>query len=506
MDKPIIADTRPTQVKLEAGKEYYWCKCGRSKSQPFCDGSHKGTSFTPVLFKPDETGDAWLCMCKQTANPPYCDGTHNRLPAQDADEEPEPEQDNLQPTQFEPTLQRIHDMAVHGLEQTGAHGELTAMGVPLSQLPAWDDIQILMAQFASKPLMEDVAVGSELVIGPNARKPLVLEIPLLVSDMSFGSLSAEAKLALARGAQLAATGICSGEGGMMPEEQQSNSRYFYELASAMFGYNEQQLTRVQAFHFKGGQGAKTGVGGHLPGSKVTEEIARVRGLPVGEAAISPPTFAELETPQDFQYFADRVREISGGIPIGMKLSANHIEADIEFALSAGVDYLILDGRGGGSGATPKIIRDHISVPTIPALARARHYLDKQNRRDVTLIITGGLRVPEDFVKAMAMGADGIALANSAIQAIGCVSARMCHTNNCPSGVATQKPELRAKLNVEQGALRLERYLTSSVALMKMLARGCGHNHLNQFTVSDITSWKQDMAELAGIKYAGLSTY
>jgi len=265
--------------------------------------------------------------------------------------------------------------------------------------------------------------------------------------MSFGALSEEAKIALAKGAELAGTGICSGEGGMLPEEQQANRRYFYELASAKFGFREDLLTQVQAFHFKGGQGAKTATGGHLPGNKVVGKIAQVRGLPEGAPAVSPPTFSDLSTVADYRRFADRVREIAGGIPIGFKLSANHIEADIEFALEASADYIILDGRGGGTGAAPLIFRDNISVPTIPALARARHHLDLLGRKDVTLIITGGLRTPADFVKALALGADGIALANAATQAIGCVGARMCNTNNCPAGIATQRPELRRRLDV-----------------------------------------------------------
>jgi len=500
MPKPTIADSKPIPVNLEKGEEYYWCACGRSQNQPFCDGSHRGTDFTPVGFKAEESAEAWLCMCKHTANPPYCDGTHAKLPA-DRNTSPEV-QAGMEPTPEEPTLKRIHDLARHGLDNTGHHGEMTAMGVPRTQLPQWDDIQILTAQFATKPLMEDVPVGTELVIGPNAKKPLVLDIPLLVSDMSFGALSEEAKIALARGAELAGTGICSGEGGMLPEEQQNNSRYFYELASAMFGYSEEQLTKVQAFHFKGGQGAKTGTGGHLPGAKVTEKIAQVRGLEKGQDAISPPTFADLVTPQDYLRFSDRVREITGGIPIGFKMSANHIEADIDFALAAGADYLILDGRGGGTGAAPRLFRDHISVPTIPALARARRHLDALGRGDVTLIITGGLRVTEDFVKAMALGADGVALSNSALQAIGCVAARMCNTNNCPSGIATQKPELRKKLDVDTASSRLGRFLLASTELMQVLARACGHDHLNQFNTQDIATWHKPMAELAGIAFSG----
>ncbi len=502
MSKPIVADNKPVPVNLEKGEEYHWCACGRSQNQPFCDGSHRGTDFTPVGFKAEEAGEAWLCMCKHTGNPPYCDGTHSKLPS-DPDTGSTMET-RTQPTATveEPTLKRIHDMARHGLDNTGHHGEMTAMGVPRTELPQWDEIQILTAQFATKPLMEDVPVGTELVIGPNAKKPLVLDIPLFVSDMSFGALSEEAKIALARGAELAGTGICSGEGGMLPEEQQNNSRYFYELASAMFGYSEEQLTKVQAFHFKGGQGAKTGTGGHLPGAKVTEKIARVRGLEKGQDAISPPTFADLVTPDDYLRFSERVREIAGGIPIGFKMSANHIEADIDFALEAGADYIILDGRGGGTGAAPRIFRDHISVPTVPALARARRHLDERSRQDVTLIITGGLRVPEDFIKAMALGADGIALSNSALQAIGCVAARMCNTNNCPSGIATQKPELRKKLDVDEASIRLNRFFASSVELMTVMARACGHDHLNQFNQDDIATWNKQMAELAGIAFAG----
>jgi len=406
-------------------------------------------------------------------------------------------------TAVEPTVELIHALAQEGLDRVGHHGPMGAMGVPRPTLPQWDDIQSLPAQLARKPLAEDVAVGTELVIGPNARKPLRLAIPIFVSDMSFGALSEEAKTALAKGAQQAGTGIASGEGGMLPEENAANSRYFFELGSAKFGYTEDLLPRIQAFHFKAGQAAKTGTGGHLPGDKVRGKIAVIRNLAEGQPAVSPPAFTDLTAPDDFRRFADRVRELTGGIPIGMKMSAQHIEDDIDFALQAGVDYLILDGRGGGTGAAPLIFRDNISVPTIPALARARRHLDRLGRSDVTLIITGGLRTPADFVKALCLGADGIAVANAAIQAIGCVAARICNTNNCPAGIATQKEELRARLDIDEASARLARFLTASVELMKVMARACGHTHLRQFNANDITTWKRDMAELAGIPYAGV---
>lgn len=290
----------------------------------------------------------------------------------------------------------------------------------------------------------------------------------------------------------------------MDDERAANSRYLLELAPAQFGWRWDLLDEVQAFHFKAGQAAKTGIGGHLPGAKVNDKIAETRGIKPGEDAISPAVFENLAKPADFRKFADQVRERSGGIPVGFKLSANHIEDDIDFALEAGADYLILDGRGGGTGAAPLILRDHISVPTIPALARARRHLDQRCGREVTLIITGGLRVPEDFVKALALGADGIALGNSAIQAVGCVGARICHTNRCPTGVATQDPALRKRLKVDDGAARLARFFGASVDLMKVLARACGHDAIARFSAADLTTWKRDMALLSGVTFGGVS--
>jgi len=406
-------------------------------------------------------------------------------------------------TPVEPTLELVHSLARDGLDETGHHGPMAAMGVPRLTLPQWDDIQILPAQLTTKPLTEDAAVGADLVLGPNAKKPLRLKVPIFVSDMSFGALSEEAKTALAKGAELAGTGIASGEGGVLPEEQAANSRYLFELGSAKFGYSEDLLLKVQAFHFKAGQAAKTGTGGHLPGDKVTAKIAQIRKLPEGQPAISPPAFTDLTTPNDYRRFADRVREVTGGIPIGMKMSAQRIEDDIEFALQAGVDYIILDGRSGATGAAPLLFRDNISVPTIPALSRARRCLAQQDRTDITLIITGGLRTPADFIKALCLGADGIAIANAALQAVGCIAARICNTNNCPSGIATQQEHLRARLNIDDSSARLARFLTASVQLMKVMARACGHTHFSQFNQNDLTTWKREMSDLTGIKYAGI---
>jgi glutamate synthase domain-containing protein 2/CDGSH-type Zn-finger protein len=452
-----------------ASEEHFeLCRCGGSRRKPFCDGSH------------------WQV---------WKDGAETKPPAADAT--------GPRPTPEEPHVAFIHELAAHGLERVGEAGPMVAMGVPRAELPKWDDIQIMTAQLDPRPLLDDATVGTDLVIGPKAKKPLRLEIPLFVSDMSFGALSEEAKVSLAMGAELAGTGICSGEGGMLPEEQAANNRYFYEYASGAFGFEEEKLARVQAMHFKAGQGAKTGTGGHLPGAKVVGKIAHVRSLEPGTDSISPATFTDLVSAADFARFADRAREVSGGIPIGFKMSANRIERDLDFALDAGADYIILDGRGGGTGAAPRIFRDNISVPTIPALARARRHLDRRGvSGEVTLIVTGGLRVPADYVKAMALGADGIALSNAPIQAVGCIGARLCNTDRCPSGVATQDPALRALIDVETSAQRVARFFAAAVQLMQTMARACGHDHLRQFEGDDIATWHREMADLTGIDYAG----
>jgi glutamate synthase domain-containing protein 2 len=408
------------------------------------------------------------------------------------------------PEETEPYTGYIKELAANGLDNVGHHGFTSSMGVDRNTLPKWENIQFLPAQMATKPLLDSADVKTEVIIGPKAKKPLVLDIPLFVSDMSFGALSREAKVALSKGAELAGTGICSGEGGMLPDEKAENSKYLYELASAKFGFSWDKLEHIQAFHFKGGQGAKTGTGGHLPGNKVQGEIAKVRGLEEGVSAISPATFTDdnLQTAADFRRFGDKVREISGGVPIGFKLAASHLEKDLAFALDAGADYIILDGRGGGTGAAPDILKNNINVPTIPALARARKFMDDQGVKDVSLIITGGLRIADDFAKALMLGADAVAVSNSALQAIGCLGMRACSTNNCPVGIATQKEHLRQRIEINLAAKRLERFFGASNDLIKVIARSCGYNAISQFNKNDLSTLNREMYYLTGINYAG----
>lgn len=196
-----------------------------------------------------------------------------------------------------------------------------------------------------------------------------------------------------------------------------------------------------------------------------------------------------------------MRDIGDGIPVGFNLSAQHVEDDINFTLEGGADYLILDGRGGGTGAALDVFKDNISVPTMAALARARLHLDKRDRSDVTLIATGGLRTESDFIKAMALGADGVAVVNSAIQAIGCLGMRACDSNNCPVEIATQREDLRNRLMIDSAADGLTNFFETTVELMKVMALACGHDNLSGFDRRDLTTWKKDIVDRTGGQYA-----
>lgn len=192
-----------------------------------------------------------------------------------------------------------------------------------------------------------------------------------------------------------------------------------------------------------------------------------------------------------------------GIPIGFKIAASCIEADIDFALATGADYIILDGRGSGTGAAPTVLRNNINVPTIPALARARRHLDKVKATEVTLVITGGLRIAEDFAKALMLGADAIAVSNAAIQAIGCLGMRACNTNNCPVGIATMKDHLRARLEIDKSAKQLGNFFAATTELIQVIARACGYDDVNSFQPDDLSTFNYDMHRLTGVNYAGV---
>ena len=365
---------------------------------------------------------------------------------------------------------------------------------------SWDEILIKGAQLAKMPLNKDVPVNTRTVIGPGAATPLVIETPIYISHMSFGALSKEAKIALARGSASVQTLICSGEGGILPEEFDAAYRYVFEYVPNQYSATEENLKNVDAIEIKIGQSAKPGMGGHLPGNKVTPEIAKIRGFKEGQDIISPSHFEDIRSRQDLKQRVAWLRKASGGRPIGIKLAAGDIEADIEFAIYAGPDFITIDGRAGATGSAPKFVKASTSIPTLFAIYRARKYLDENDVTDVSLTITGGLRISSDFAKALALGADAVAISTSALIAIGCQQYRVCNTGKCPMGIATQDHDLRRRLDIDQAAQRLENFLRISTDELKDFARLTGNNDVHGLAVSNLCTTNSEISNYTTIAH------
>ena len=365
---------------------------------------------------------------------------------------------------------------------------------------SWDDLLFKGAQLARFPLNEDEPVRTETVIGPSARHPLVIDSPIYVSHMSFGALSREIKIALATGSAAVGTAICSGEGGILEAEYQTAHKYIFEYVPNGYSLTDENLARVDAIEIKIGQSAKPGMGGHLPGVKVTSEIAQVRGRHEGVEIISPARFEDIRTREDLKSKVDWLRELSGGKPIGIKMAAGNIEADLEYALFSEPDFITLDGRAGATGAAPKVVKDATSVPTIFALYRARKFLSEHDADNVSLIITGGLRISSDFAKALALGADAVALATTALMAAGCQQYRICNTGRCPVGVTSQDPQLRKRLVIDKSAKRLENFLRVAIEELKTFARLTGNDDVHKLSITDICTTNSEISNHTKIEH------
>ncbi|AXU49151.1 glutamate synthase-related protein [Clostridioides difficile] len=386
----------------------------------------------------------------------------------------------------------IHEMAVTG------KSIIEPMRTKLPVI-SWDDILIMGAQLNPLPLNEHDEVNTTTIIGKKAKKPMIIENPVYISHMSFGALSKELKIALAKGAAQNKTAMCSGEGGILPEEKEASYKYIFEYVPNKYSVTEENLKNSDAIEIKIGQGTKPGMGGHLPGEKVTEEIAKVRNKPVGQDVISPSCFEEIQSKEDLKKLVDELREVSEGRPIGVKISAGHIEKDMEFIAYAKPDFVTIDGRGGATGASPKLLKDATSIPTIFALYRARKYIDTHGL-DMDLVITGGLRISTDFAKAIAMGADAVAIASSALMAAACQQYRICGSGKCPVGVATQDEELRKRLHIENSANRVANFLNVSLEELKTFARISGHKDIHDLSVDDLYTVNSEISNYTNIQH------
>lgn len=365
---------------------------------------------------------------------------------------------------------------------------------------SWEDILIQGAQLARIPLNHEDPVDTTTVIGSGAEQPLVLATPIVISHMSFGALSREAKLALARGSRAMETAIGSGEGGILPEEREDAAKYIFEYVPNGYSVTEENLRNADAVELKFGQSAKPGMGGHLPGNKVTREIAAIRGFAEGTDIISPAHYKDITTKEQLKEKVAWLREVSGGRPIGIKFAAGHIEADLEIALYAEPDFITLDGRAGGTGASPKYVKGSVGIPTPFALYRARKFLDERRAHHISLICTGGLRVSPDFAKALALGADAVAISTSALMAIGCHQYRICNTGKCPMGIATQDPELRARLDIDKAANQLHNFLKVCTEELRDFARLTGNSSVHGLNIHDLATMNSEISDHTGINH------
>ncbi|MEM9953524.1 MAG: glutamate synthase-related protein [Chloroflexota bacterium] len=395
----------------------------------------------------------------------------------------------------DPLEKEMHD--IHAYSK-GSHEFVEPMGSERRTYADFEQIYFLPGQLAQLPLLDDEAVSTEVIIGAKRNKPLKLKAPIYVSHMSFGALSKEAKMALAKGSADFGTVMCSGEGGMLPESRELAGQYIFEMASGYFGWTEDNIKQADGIEIKMGQSAKAGLGGLLQGEKVQGDIAEVRGLEEGQQAKSPSRFPDIHSVDDMAERIAWIRSINPDIPIGIKFAASRIEADLAAAVKLDVDWITLDGRAGGTGAAGKHVKDNICVPTVFAIPRARKWLDENGHGDIKLLVTGGFRTAPDCAKAIALGADAVALATAAMMAIGCQQYRACGSNNCPVGIATQKMELRDRFDYETSAKRLHNFFDAWTVQMTDFARMCGKRSIHDLDYDDLATTSIEIANFTPV--------
>ncbi len=365
---------------------------------------------------------------------------------------------------------------------------------------SWEEILIKGVQLAKISLNHEDRVNTQTVIGPKANQPLIIDTPIYITHMSFGALSKEAKIALAKGSAAGKTAMCSGEGGILPESMKYAHKYIFEYVPNQYSVTEENLKKVAAIEIKIGQSAKPGMGGHLPADKVTRDIAGIRGIKEGVDIISPSHFKDINSKDDLKKKVAWLRETSLGKPIGIKIAAGNIEADLAIALHAIPDFITIDGRAGATGSAPKFVKASTSIPSIFAICRARKFMDESNAKDVSLVITGGLRVSSDFAKALALGADAVAIGTTSLIAIGCQQYRICNTGKCPMGIATQDPLLRSRLNVDQAANRLENFLKVTTDELADFARLTGNDDVHKLAITDLCTTNSEISNYTDIEH------
>lgn len=424
------------------------------------------------------------------------------------------------------TLDYIRKAAAHGLY------EIRGMGAK-RKLPNFDDLVFLgasMSRYALEGYREKCV--TKTVLGTRfARKPIELDIPITVAGMSFGALSANVKEALGRAASEVGTSTTTGDGGMTPEERQSSKTLIYQCLPSRYGFNPDDVRRADAIEVVIGQGAKPGGGGMLLGQKVSARVAGMRTLPAGVDQRSACRHPDWTGPDDLAIKIQELREMTDWEkPIYVKVGATRTFNDVKLAVHSGADVIVVDGMQGGTAATQTCFIEHIGIPTLAALRQAVDALeDLDMKGKVQLIISGGIRSGPDVAKALAMGADAVAIGQGVMIALGCngdtycqkgkhLSAlddyaalgtapgfcHHCHTGQCPVGITTQDEILEQRLEPAVGAKHLKNYLKTLNMELTTIARACGKQNVHHLEKEDLVALTLESAAMAGVPLAGTS--
>jgi glutamate synthase domain-containing protein 2 len=390
------------------------------------------------------------------------------------------------------------------------------------RVPHFDDLLFLGASMSRYPLEGyRETCGTKVVLGSRyAEKPIELDIPITIAGMSFGSLSAQAKEALGRGATIAGTSTTTGDGGMTPEERGQSKTLVYQYLPSRYGMNPNDLRKADAIEVVVGQGAKPGGGGMLLGQKISDRVAEMRTLPKGIDQRSACRHPDWTGPDDLEIKIHELREITNWqVPIYIKIGGTRPFYDTALSVKAGADVVVLDGMQGGTAATQDVFIEHVGIPTMPAIRQAVEALKDMNmHREVQLIVSGGIRSGADVAKALAMGADAVSIGVGAMIALGCNKpvfeddyaalgtapgfCHHCHTGACPVGIATQNPELEARLEPARGGRLVKNYLSALVLELQTIARANGKSHIHNLEPEDMVALTIEAAAMAGVPLAG----
>ncbi|MDA1283441.1 MAG: FMN-binding glutamate synthase family protein [Proteobacteria bacterium] len=392
----------------------------------------------------------------------------------------------------------------------------------MKKIPHWDDLVFLpgtLTRFVIEGYREKCL--TKTIIGPRAKNPIKLDIPVYITGMSFGALSYEAKIALARGSSMAGSATCSGEGGMIPDERRYSHKWYYQCIQSRYGFNPHHAQLADAIEVFIGQGQKVGMGGHLMGQKVTDQVAEMRSLPAGIDQRSPARHPDWMGPDDLALKIQELRELTDNqVPIQLKIGASRVYDDVRMAAKCDPDAIFLDSMEGSTAAGPHIAAANTGIPGIAAVREARRALDDVGKSgEISLVFAGGIRDGADMAKALALGADAIAIGTAALVALNCnkdipeadyekemgVEAGYCyhcHTGRCPVGVATQDPVLRSRLDPTEAADRVYNLLSTMTLECQMLARACGKTNIHSLEPEDLAALTMESSAMAKVPLAG----